>query len=331
VETTMGFWPALGLMLVSFAILAKCADWLVEGAIGISQRLHMPPILIGIVVVSLGTTAPELAVSVQAALRGEAAMALGNAVGSVIYDDGLALALAALLAPAPILINRTVLRSSAIFLIIVDIIGYALCLDGTLSRGEGGVLVLGFVGYLVYSYLEQKRGKGEGQELPEEVTEEAQRSWGKILLFFAGGLVGVVFSSEWIVESASVVGLELGVPIEIVALAAVALGTSVPEVATCIIAARKGQGGLAVGNILGADILNICWIAGASAVVNPLVVQKDVINFMFPSMLVIVFSMLAMMRMGHRLVRWNGLVLLALLVVYLALLFVVSPGSLPEM
>ena len=88
---------------------------------------------------------------------------------------------------------------------------------------------------------------------------------------------------------------------------------------------------MAVGNILGADILNICWIAGASAVVNPLVVQKDVINFMFPSMLVIVFSMLAMMRMGHRLVRWNGLVLLALLVVYLALLFVVSPGSLPEM
>ena len=133
----MGFWPALGLMLVSFAILAKCADWLVEGAIGISQRLHMPPILIGIVVVSLGTTAPELAVSVQAALKGEAAMALGNAVGSVIYDDGLALALAALLAPVPILIDRTVLRSSAIFLIAVDVVGYALCLDGTLSRGEG--------------------------------------------------------------------------------------------------------------------------------------------------------------------------------------------------
>lgn len=330
-ETTMGFWPALGLMLVSFAILAKCADWLVEGAIGISQRLHMPPILIGIVVVSLGTTAPELAVSVQAALKGEAAMALGNAVGSVIYDDGLALALAALLAPAPILIDRTVLRSSAIFLIGVDIVGYALCLDGTLSRGEGGVLVLGFVGYLVYSYLEQKRGKGERPELPEEVVEGEQRSWGKIVLFFAGGLIGVIFSSEWIVESASIVGLELGVPIEIVALAAVALGTSVPEVATCIIAARKGQGGLAVGNILGADILNICWIAGASALVNPLVVQKDVINFMFPSMLVIVFSMLAMMRMGYRLVRWNGLVLLALLVVYLVLLFVVSPGSMPEM
>lgn len=327
----MGFWPALGLMLLSFAILAKCADWLVEGAIGISQRLHMPPILIGIVIVSLGTTAPELAVSVQAALKGQSAMALGNAVGSVIYDDGLALALAALLAPAAILIDRTVLRSSAIFLIAVDLIGYALCLDGTLGRGEGAVLVLGFVGYLGYSYWEQKRHRRQSAEVLEELESHAPRSWGGILLFFAGGLAGVVLSSDWIVESASIVALDLGVPIEIVALAAVALGTSVPEVATCVIAARKGQGSLAVGNILGADILNICWIAGASAVVNPLVVEKDVINFMFPSMLIIVFVMLGMMRLRYRLEKWHGVILLSLLVIYLVLLFVVSPGSVPQL
>ena len=96
------------------------------------------------------------------------------------------------------------------------------------------------------------------------------------------------------------------------------------------IAARKGQGSLAVGNILGADILNICWIAGASAVVNPLVVERNVIYFMFPSMLIIVFAMLGMMRWGHRLVRWNGAVLLALLTAYLVALFVVSPGSIPR-
>ena len=327
----MGFWPALGLMLLSFAILAKCADWLVEGAIGISQRLHMPPILIGIVIVSLGTTAPELAVSVQAALKGEAAMALGNAVGSVIYDDGLALALAALLAPVAILIDRTVLRSSAIFLIAVDLIGYALCLDGTLARWEGAILVLGFVGYLVYSYWEQKRKRRISPDDLEDVGVTPPQSWGKILLYFAAGLAGVVLSSDWIVESASVVALELGVPPVIVALAAVALGTSIPEVATCVIAARKGQGSLAVGNILGADILNVCWIAGASAVVNPLVVQKDVINFMFPSMLVIVFTMLGLMRLRYRLERWHGAILLSLLVIYLVLLFVISPGSVPQL
>jgi cation:H+ antiporter len=317
-------------MLFSFVILAKCADWFIEGAIGVAQRLHMPPILIGIVVVSLGTTAPELAVSVRASLKGEAAMALGNAVGSVIYNSGLALALAALLAPALILIDRMVLRSSGLFLVVVQLAAYAFCLNGALERGEGALLVLAFVGYLGYSYWEQRRNRRQNPELLEELGALAQRRWRTILLLFGGGLTGVFFSSGWIVDSATVVALELGVPSVIVALAAVALGTSIPEVATCIIAARRGQGSLAVGNILGADILNICWIAGASAVVNPLVVEPEVINFMFPSMLVIVFAMLAMMRFGHQLKKWHGGVLLGLLVVYLALLFIVNPGALPE-
>jgi cation:H+ antiporter len=108
----------------------------------------------------------------------------------------------------------------------------------------------------------------------------------------------------------------------------VALGTSIPEIATCIIAARKGQGSLAVGNILGADILNICWIAGASAIVNPLTVERDVINFMFPSMIVIVLSMLGLLRIGHRLTRWKGVVLMILCAVYLVALFAVNPGAL---
>ena len=325
----MGLWPALGLMVVSFAILSKCAGWFVDGAVHLARRLHMPPILIGIVVVSVGTTAPELAVSVQAAMNGQAAMALGNAVGSVIYDDGLALPLAVLLSPSAIRIDRVVLRSSAVFLICVDLVGYALSLDGTLGRMEGGLLVLGFAAYLIYSYREQKRERRKGIAVVrlDEGREEAM-GMGKILALFAGGLAGVFFSSEWIVDSAQVVALGVGVPNVVVALAAVALGTSIPEIATCVIAARKGQGALAVGNILGADILNICWIAGASAVVNPLRVEKEVVNFMFPAMLVIVFSMLGMMRMGHRLEKWKGGVLVGLLIAYLVLLFVMAPGAL---
>ena len=324
----MGIWSAVGLMVVSFVILAKCADWLVEGAIEIARRLHVPPILIGIVLVSLGTTAPELAVSVNAALSGQAEMALGNAVGSVIYDDGVALPLAALLAPTVILIDRVVLRSAAIFLISVDLVAYALCLDGTLSRWEGLILVGGFFCYLFYSYLEQKRGRrNRGPDLEE--TGEGGRRLVVVLLLFGGGLAGVLLSSEFIVDSAPVVAQALGVPSVIIALTMVALGTSIPEVATCIIAARKGQGSLAVGNILGADILNICWIAGASAVANPLVINPKVINFMFPVMLVIVLSMLGLMRLGYRLEKWKGGVLLALCLGYLVLLYVVNPGALP--
>jgi cation:H+ antiporter len=305
--------------------LAKCADWLVDGASAIATKLNAPPILIGILVVGIGTTAPELAVSVTAALEGKAEMALGNAIGSVIYDDGIALPLAALFAPTAIAIDRTVLRSAAIFLIVVDLLAYYLAYDGVLVRYEGALLVLCFIAYMVYNYWEQKTKTNQGSQEQDE-TDEAL-SVGKILLLFAGGLGGMIISSELIVKSATVIAYQMGVPEVIVALALVALGTSIPEVATCIIAARKGRGSLAVGNILGADILNICWIAGASAIVNPLAVGKDVINFIFPAMLVIVCSMLGLMRLNHQLNRWKGVVLLGLCLVYLVLLYTTNPGA----
>ena len=305
-------------MAVSFGILAKCADWLVDGAIAIAQRLSVPPMLIGIVLVSMGTTAPELAVSVNAALQGSPEIALGNAVGSVIYDDTIALPLTVLLAPAALHIDARVLRSSALFLISIDVLAYIMAMDGTLTRGEGGILVLGFFSYLYYLFWDRKkRGAQEGS--PEEDGEEM--GWGKILLLFAGGLAGVLISSKLIVGSVPVIALELGVNKAIIGLTIVALGTSIPEIATCIIAARKRQGSLAVGNILGADILNICWIAGASAMANPMTVSPNIINFIFPSMLVVVLTMLGLMRLGHRLEKWKGWVLLALCPLYLYLLF----------
>lgn len=320
----MEVWEAAGLMVLSFALLAKCADYLVEGAIDIARYLRAPPILIGIVIVGIGTTAPELAVSVTAALGDSPEVALGNAVGSVIYDDGLALPMAAFFAPAVIAIDRIVLRSAAIFLITIDIVAWYMASDGTLARVEGGALVGLFVLYLVYSFWEQKRRP------PAEAAEEESppRSLWVVALLFVGGLAGVVVSSHWIVAATPVVGMALGLPEVVIGLVVVALGTSIPEVATCITAARKGQGALAVGNILGADILNICWIAGASALANPLVVPPDVVNFMFPWMLAIVLAMLGLMRLGYELNRWKGLVLLALCIAYLIALFATNPGAL---
>ena len=289
-------------MVLSFVLLAKCADYLVEGAIDIARYLHAPPILIGIVIVGLGTTAPELAVSVTAALKDSPEVALGNAVGSVIYDDGLALPMAALFATTAIAIDRIVLRSAAIFLITVDLVAWYMAFDGTLARVEGGVLVGLFVLYLIYSFWEQKR-----RPRAEIVEEEApSRSLWLVALLFVGGLAGVVVSSHFIVVATPVVGEALGLPNVVIGLVVVALGTSIPEVATCIVAARKGQGALAVGNILGADILNICWIAGASALANPLVVPANVVNFMFPWMLAIVLAMLGLMRFRLRVKPLEG-------------------------
>ena len=321
---SLSLWPAVGVMAVAFVILAKCADWLVDGAIDIARKLHVPPILIGIVIVSLGTTAPELAVSVQAALDGKPEIALANAVGSVIYDDGLALPFVAFLAPVVVTIDRAVLRSTAIFLIGVDLIAYAMCFDGTLDRSEGLVLVLGFCGYMLYQYRQQRRLRATEGEREEA---EDVRSWGRILLLLGAGLGGVLVSSEAIIECAQVISAELGVTDTIIGLVLVALGTSIPEVATCIVSARKGHGSLAVGNILGADILNVCWIAGASAVVRDLVVAPEEIHFMFPAMLVIVLTMLALLRLNHRFEKWKGAVLLCLCVVYLVKVWADMPAA----
>ena len=320
----MEVWEAAGLMALSFVLLAKCADYLVEGAIDIARYLRAPPILIGIVIVGIGTTAPELAVSVTAALGDKPEVALGNAVGSVIYDDGLALPMAALFATGAIAIDRVVLRSAAIFLITVDLVAWYMASDGTLARVEGGALVGLFVLYLIYSFWEQKRQ-------PRAETDEDEvppRSLWIVAALFVGGLAGVVVSSHFIVEATPVVAMALGLPDVVIGLVVVALGTSIPEIATCIAAARKGQGALAVGNILGADILNICWIAGASALANPLVVPAAVVNFMFPWMLVIVLAMLGLMRFGYELNRWKGLVLLVLCIAYLIALFATNPGAL---
>ncbi len=309
-------------MVLCFAVLGKCADWMVEGAVDLARRLQVPAILIGIVIVSIGTTAPELAVSVQAAASGKSELALGNAVGSVIYDDVLALPLVALLSPVVVLIDRPVFRAAAVFLICVDVVAYALCFDGTLSRWEGLLLVVGFCGYLVFTYVQRRRNPSQ-DDVPEGVPE---RSLLRILLLFAVGLGGVVVSSEYIVESAEVVALGLGVSETVVALGLIALGTSIPEIATCVASALKKQGSVAVGNILGADILNICWIAGASATVNDLKVEEEVIHFMFPAMLVVVLTMLGLMRIGYRFDRWKGVVLLGLCVVYVLLLVLKSPA-----
>ena len=317
----MGIWEATGILVVCFAVLIKCADWFVDGAVGIAEYLNVPKMLIGIVLVSLATTSPELAVSVMAALSGHPEMALGNAVGSVIIDDGVALGLGALVAPAAIAVNPYLLKTTGIFLIAVDIIAYAMVFDGTLGRVEGGVLVAVFVVYSVFAYI--TRGRTEGPEALEELEEIEGAIEGKtmsgLIFWFCVGLAGVLISSHFIVDAATVVAAYFGVSEAVIALTIVAIGTSLPEVATSVAAARRGHGELMVGNILGADILNICWIAGASALANPLVVQPEVIHFSFPAMLIIVISMLVMMRTRHQLARGEGVFLLVLYVIYLAM------------
>ncbi len=310
--------------LLSFIILFKCAGLFVDGASSIATILNIPKLVIGIVLVGLATTAPEFAVSVIAAFRGLPEIALGNAIGSVICDDGIALALAALLAPTVIFVNCGMLRLFGAFLLGIDFLAYILARDGILSRWDGLILVLLLVPYFVMllknrTFRSHISPCGDLTNEPAvscfspRVREDLKKPGLKLLL----GLSGVILTAEVIVTSAEYLARFFSIPDIIIGSTVVAIGTSLPEISTCITASRKGEGELAVGNILGADVLNILWIIGVASLTRPIHVDLDIINFNFPYMILVVTVMLVLIRIGCRLSRYKGFILLGLYVFYL--------------
>ena len=307
-------------IIISFIVLFKCADIFVDSAIAVAQDFKIPKILVGLVLVSLATSAPELCVSMVAAFKGAPKIALGNAVGSVICNEGLALSLAGILSVSAIAIVPSVLKSSGIFLIIISVLAYAFVFfDHTLNRMEGVILVFLFACYLFFLF--KKNLYEDPETLPEQDgtdNDVRKKSLVKHCCFFSFSLLVIIVASDYIVVSATVIARSFQVSESIIAMTLVAFGTSVPEVATSITAARKGEGAIAVGNILGSDIINICLVAGASAVANDLILSAIDISFMFPVMIIIVVSMFCMLRSGNSLTRIKGFVLLSFYLLYLA-------------
>jgi cation:H+ antiporter len=298
----------VSIFAIALAILLKSADYFVIGSVGIAERYRIPKMVIGIVLMGFVTTAPEFAVSVQASYLGYPEIALGNAVGSVICDDALVLAVAALLCVIPI--DRKVVRITGIFLFSVASLSFLLALDGTVERVEGFILIFLLVGYLLF-ILRRSRSGGE------EVVEERMKKY--IVGFFLGG-IGIIVASRLIIWSSVSLASHLGVPEIVIALSMIALGTSLPELSTAIVASYRKEGEIAAGNIIGADILNILWIIGVASIVNPIRVEIRTIHFSFPFMLLVVATMLLLMRHKYTLTRWKGILLLSLYSLYLLLL-----------
>jgi len=315
----------VGLLLISFAILFKCADYFVAGAVGIAQVTRIPKMVVGIVLVGLATTAPEFGVSVQAAFLGHPEIALGNAIGSVICDDGVALALAAIVSASVILVNCRLLQTAGIFLLSIDVLAYVLARNGTIGRVEGGgfVLILGL--YFVFiikkrnvSIASQKNQHQEEEEKAHPLSLKISLLKKPIFLFIAG-ICGVILSSRIVIWASIRIAQHFSLSETVIGLTIIAIGTSLPEISTCITAARKGEGEIAVGDIIGADILNILWIIGVSSIVSSIKVDLEVIDFTFPYMILIVTVMLVSMRLGCRLTKGKGILLLGLYGLYLFL------------
>jgi cation:H+ antiporter len=333
--------PLLALFAVIAAailVLVKGADLLVDQAVALSMRWGVPTILIGATIVSIGTTLPEASVSVFAALQGAPGLALGNAVGSIIADTGLILGLAIIIGRVPVE-KRLVSRQSWIqvgsALLLVAVCVPYLALGGTFSTG-GRLPQLVGVAFLVLLALYLWRSIAWSKDAPAPDGEEAEAHAGAAdegtllaLLKLAVGLAMVVIGSRLLIPAVEETALRLHIPDAIIAATLVAFGTSLPELVTAVTAVRKGHGALAIGNVLGADVLNVLFVSGAAAAVTRggLEVPPQFFFLFFPSMLFVVLVLrVGVSRVDGQFSKGFGFVLLVAYLITVVLGYVV-PGA----
>jgi cation:H+ antiporter len=315
-------WSLLGLWIVaSLAIIGKGADWLVTEAVALSEQSGIPKMIIGATIVSLGTTAPEAAVSVLAAVQGSPGLALGNAVGSVICDTGLILGLAAIVAPLRIdrsIVNRQGwMQLGAGFLLVIATLpwanpGSAFDTGGRLPQLAGISFLVLLVAYLWFCIKWSRNGTA-AVDL-EEYEDDVGKAKGIILLKLVFALILVVGSARVLIPAVEEAADRIHVPESVVAATLVAFGTSLPELVTALTAARRGHGELAVGNVIGADILNVLFVAGASAAVTSggLTAGSHFFTLLFPAMLgVLIVLRIGIFTSGDWMKRGFGFILLA--------------------
>ena len=251
----------LVLLLVGFVMLIKGADIFVEGAAGIAAKFGIPQLVIGLTIVAMGTSAPEAAVSIAAAFKGTADITIGNVVGSNIINILVILGVTALI--VAVAVQQSTVRYEIPFVILVTIVLLVMgALDGKIGRLDGVILWALFIVYLIYLFLMAKHGR------EEEETQLDAPVW-KLLLFVVIGAALIVIGADVSVDAASEIARVIGLSERFIGLTIVALGTSLPELCTSVVAAKKGNADLAIGNIVGSNIFNILFVVGTTALIIP--------------------------------------------------------------
>ena len=319
---------AIVAVIVGLAVLVWSADKFVDGAVGVAEFCGMSTLLIGMVVVGFGTSAPELTVSAISAAQGNPELALGNAYGSNIANIALILGATALI--SPILMQRSVLRGDLPILLAVSVLSIILVWDGSVARWNGILLLAVFAAAMAYSiHRELKKAKlekSESQSGNVDIAEPKKVSLGKSIFWLVLGLVLLVVSSRALVWGAVEIARTLGVSDLLIGLTIVAVGTSLPELASSIAAARKGENDIALGNIIGSNLFNTLAVVGLAAIVSPMdAIEKAVTYRDMPLMIALTVALIVLgfRRKGDgRLNRIAGAILLAVYIGYLALLIV---------
>jgi cation:H+ antiporter len=281
-------------IIVGFALLVWSADKFVEGAAATAKHLGMPTLLIGILIVGFGTSVPEMVVSAIAAYEGNPSLALGNAIGSNIVNIALILGVTALV--APIAVHSKIVRKELPILILIVLFSGYLLLDNSLTLIEGIILLAGFFGLIAWSVYAAIKGKSDvlEDELDSELQEHSM-SLKLGVIWLIVGLILLIASSRILVWGAVGVANEFGVSDLIIGLTIVALGTSLPELAASVIAAKKGEHDIAIGNVVGSNMFNLLAVVGIATVINPMnSIAPEVLQRDWIIMLVLTIALLAM-------------------------------------
>ena len=318
---------AILLFAVGLVCLIKGGDWFVDGSVGIARRFHLPELLIGATVVSIGTTLPEVMVSTTAAFQNNGSIAYGNAIGSVICNTALIAAITVAVKPGPV--NRKTLRTPVLFFFLAAVFYAGVAyITGYFSRTVGIILLVMFVVYMLITVWQMKRQPdSDGDDGNED--EKPRPLWLLIVLLIIGAVL-IALGARLLVDNGTYIATALGVPQTVIALTFVALGTSLPELVTAITSLAKGHGALSLGNVIGANLFNLVLVSGMAITVNPFEIPVGVqiaghnaslvmdIPVMFAVMLILTVPSI----IKGKLSRWQGITLLCIYAAFCAVQFV---------
>ncbi len=290
------------LLAVGFLMLVKGADWFVDGAAGIAEKFGIPHLVVGLTIVAMGTSAPEAAVSITAALKGNAGITIGNIVGSNILNVLVILGIASVI--VPIKVAKSTVKIEIPYMLVITFLLLALgCTGNEIVRWEGVVLWAAFILYLSYLFWMAKKDKAD---VEEETVD--QPIW-KLLLMIVVGLVLIMLGSDFAVDAATELARIFGMSERFIGLTIVALGTSLPELVTSVAAACKGKADIAIGNIVGSNVFNILFVVGTTALITPVVFESKFIIDMVISAAAGILLWLCVVK-DHKLSRAGGIVML---------------------
>ena len=311
-------WADILWLVAGLAVLVVGGEFLVKGAVGIALKARVSTLVIGMTVVSFGTSAPELLVSVEAALDGHSGISIGNVVGSNIANLALVLAITVLI--FPILVDKNTKRLDWPVMMGASLLFFFFMLDGELARWEGGVL-LGLL--VVFTYYLISNSRKKKREVEEDAEDQKPQSFPKAMLFLGLGLVGLYFGAEWLLKGAIGIAVSSGMSEEVIAVTIVAFGTSVPELVTSAVAAYRKETDISVGNLIGSNLFNICTVLGITSLVRPITDHEQydgILNWDIFWMLGISLLVFPLMLIGKKLGRWQGVLLLGSYIAYIWIL-----------